>query len=41
MYHTVCVVQVVEELSGVKELAPQHGTKAEEVLLFFQVSSEQ
>ena len=38
---TLRQVQVVEELSRVKELAPQHGTKAEAVLLFFQVSSEQ
>ena len=32
-------MQVVEELSRVKELAPQHGSKAEEVLLFFQDES--
>ena len=32
-------MQVVEELSRVKELAPQHGSKVEEVLLFFQDES--
>ena len=30
---------MVEELSRVKELAPQHGSKVEEVLLFFQDES--
>jgi len=33
---TLRQVQVVEELSRVKELAPLHGSRAEDVLLFFQ-----
>ena len=36
---TLRQVQVVEELSRVKELAPQHGSRAEDVLLFFRDDS--
>ena len=36
---TLRQVQVIEELSRVKELAPQHGARAEDVLLFFQVDN--